>query len=90
MSPNARDEPQATGFNNLGITLKDAFFIELRRIQPDPNQPRRTLDPAALKELYSGQVVQNLVGVVGQILPGDKIVSIRVYDGEGTEPLPPL
>jgi len=27
VSPNARDEPQATGFNNLGITLKDAFFI---------------------------------------------------------------
>ena len=37
-----------------------------------------------------GQVVQNLAGVVGQLLPGDKIVSIRVYDGDGTEPLPPL
>jgi cyclophilin family peptidyl-prolyl cis-trans isomerase/HEAT repeat protein len=37
-----------------------------------------------------GQVVQNLGGVVGQILPGDRIVSIRVYDGDGSEPLPPL
>jgi hypothetical protein len=27
VSPNAPDEPQATGFNNLGITLKYAFFI---------------------------------------------------------------
>jgi cyclophilin family peptidyl-prolyl cis-trans isomerase len=37
-----------------------------------------------------GQVVQNLGGVVGQMMPGDRIVSIRVYDGNGTEPLPPL
>jgi hypothetical protein len=27
VSPNPPDEPQATGFNNLGITLKDAFYI---------------------------------------------------------------
>jgi len=27
VSPLPRDEPQATGFNNLGITLKQAFFI---------------------------------------------------------------
>jgi hypothetical protein len=27
VSPRAPDEPQVTGFNNLGITLKDAFYI---------------------------------------------------------------
>jgi cyclophilin family peptidyl-prolyl cis-trans isomerase len=37
-----------------------------------------------------GEVVQNLTGVVGQIQPGDRIVGIRMYEGNGTEPLPPL
>jgi cyclophilin family peptidyl-prolyl cis-trans isomerase/HEAT repeat protein len=37
-----------------------------------------------------GEVVQNLVGVAAQILPGDRVTSIRVYEGDGTERLPPL
>jgi hypothetical protein len=34
------------------------------------------------------QVVQNLPGVVELLLPEDRIESIRIYDGDGTEPLP--
>ncbi len=36
-----------------------------------------------------GTVVQNFPGVVLQVLPGDKVLTIRVYEGNGTEPLPP-
>ena len=28
LSPNDPEEPQTTGFNNLGITLKDAFYLD--------------------------------------------------------------
>lgn len=34
-----------------------------------------------------GEVTQNLAGVVAQIAPGDYIVGIRPYQGDGTEPL---
>ena len=27
-------------------------------------------------------------GVAGRLLPGDRIVSLTVYEGDGTEPLP--
>lgn len=37
-----------------------------------------------------GRVVQNLAGVVQRILPGDRVVSIRPYEGSGAEPLPAL
>ncbi len=37
-----------------------------------------------------GRVVQNFPGVVLQILPGDRVVSVRTFEGDGTEPLPPL
>ncbi len=36
------------------------------------------------------RVVQNLPGVVSLVVPGDRIVSVRVYAGDGSEPLPPL
>ena len=35
-----------------------------------------------------GRVVQGLREIVGQMRPGDTIVSIRVYEGNGTEALP--
>jgi HEAT repeat protein/cyclophilin family peptidyl-prolyl cis-trans isomerase len=35
-------------------------------------------------------VVQNLAGVVGRLHGGDRIVSVEVYEGDGSEPLPPL
>ncbi|NIM01950.1 MAG: hypothetical protein GTN89_14345 [Acidobacteria bacterium] len=37
-----------------------------------------------------GRVVQNLAGVVANVLPIDQVVSVRVYEGNGQEPLPPL
>jgi len=37
-----------------------------------------------------GHVVQNLTGVTGMLLPGDRIVAVEVYQGDGTEPLPTL
>ena len=36
-----------------------------------------------------GHVVQNLPGVVSLVLPGDRIVKVEVYEGDGTEELPP-
>jgi len=36
-----------------------------------------------------GQVVQNFPGVVARLLPGDRVVSVAIYEGDGTEPLPP-
>ena len=35
-----------------------------------------------------GKVTQGLREVASQALPGDEVVSIMVYDGDGTEPLP--
>ena len=37
-----------------------------------------------------GRVAQNLSGVLMLVEPDDLIVSIRMYEGDGTEPLPPL
>jgi cyclophilin family peptidyl-prolyl cis-trans isomerase/HEAT repeat protein len=37
-----------------------------------------------------GSIVQNFVGVVLLLAPGDDVLSIEVYEGDGTEPLPPL
>ncbi len=37
-----------------------------------------------------GRVIQNLSGVVQLIQPGDRVLGIRVYEGSGEEPLPPL
>ncbi|MDH3626201.1 MAG: HEAT repeat domain-containing protein [Acidobacteriota bacterium] len=39
------------------------------------------------KATVIGRVIQNLAGVVGRILPGDQILSIQVYEGDGSEPL---
>ena len=36
-----------------------------------------------------GSVVQNFPGVVGLLLPGDLVVRVEVYEGDGTEPLSP-
>lgn len=34
-------------------------------------------------------VAQNFEGVVARLLPGDRIVGVEVYEGDGSEPLPP-
>ena len=36
-----------------------------------------------------GRVVQNFPGVVARVLPTDRVVSIVVYEGDGSEVLPP-
>lgn len=36
-----------------------------------------------------GEVVQNFAGVASRVLPGDSIVGIQIYDGDGSEPLAP-
>ena len=36
------------------------------------------------------EVVQNFPGVIALVLPDDRVESIRIYEGDGTEPLPPL
>ncbi|HKQ63134.1 MAG TPA: HEAT repeat domain-containing protein, partial [Candidatus Polarisedimenticolaceae bacterium] len=36
------------------------------------------------------EVVQNLPGVAALLLPGDRVVSVKLYAGDGSEPLPPL
>jgi cyclophilin family peptidyl-prolyl cis-trans isomerase len=35
-----------------------------------------------------GQVVQNFSGVVTRLVPGDRVVSVEIYAGDGSEPLP--
>ncbi len=42
------------------------------------------------RHLAFGQVVQNLEGVVTNVLPIDRVVSVRMYEGSGLEDLPPL
>jgi cyclophilin family peptidyl-prolyl cis-trans isomerase/HEAT repeat protein len=37
-----------------------------------------------------GRVVQNFPGVVSLLLPGDRVVRVEVYEGDGSEPLPPV
>jgi HEAT repeat protein/cyclophilin family peptidyl-prolyl cis-trans isomerase len=37
-----------------------------------------------------GRVVQSLPGVALLVVPDDVVVSVEVYEGDGTEPLPPL
>lgn len=37
-----------------------------------------------------GRVVQNFPGVVARVLPTDRVVSVVVYEGDGTEPPPAI
>ena len=37
-----------------------------------------------------GQIVRNFDGVTNLLLPGDRIDSIEIYEGDGTESLPAL
>jgi ParB family chromosome partitioning protein len=42
-------------------SLAGAFFIKLDRIQPDPAQPRQTLDPASLQELTNSVHIHGIL-----------------------------
>lgn len=81
-----RDEYRPSGFpaGTLGMSSSDKdsagsqWFITLT------DQPRLVGRHTAV-----GRVVQNLPGVVGLLLPGDRVVAIKIYEGDGTETLPP-
>jgi HEAT repeat protein/cyclophilin family peptidyl-prolyl cis-trans isomerase len=82
-----RDEIRSTPFSpgTLGLTSPGpdgsdgAWFVTL------------TSRPEMMRRATAfGQVIQNFPGVVARLLPGDRVVSVEVYEGDGTEPLPPL
>jgi len=60
----------------LGMVTDGQWFISLA------TQPLLSPDQTAF-----GTVVQNFSGVVSLLLPGDRIVSVRVYEGDGSEEL---
>ena len=82
-----RDELRPTRFlpSTLGMRSRapdgagSAWFVTLTM------QPRMQARFTAF-----GRVVQNFGGVVNRMLPHDRIVSVKIYRGDGTEPLPPL
>jgi cyclophilin family peptidyl-prolyl cis-trans isomerase len=82
-----RDELRSTRFTpgTLGMVSRgadgagSAWYVTL------------TLQPGmARRSTAFGRVVQNFGGVVTRMLPYDRIVSVQIYKGDGTEPLPPL
>jgi peptidylprolyl isomerase len=82
-----RDEPSLTPFTagTLGLASPGrdrggSLWFVTQSMQPH------------LESRYTafGAVVQNLEGVVRRILVGDRVVSVAVYEGDGTEPLPPI
>jgi len=48
----------------------------------------RTQPLLAATHTALGTVVQNFSGVVSRTLPGDRVVSIQIYEGDGSETLP--
>jgi len=82
-----RDELRPTRFlpGTLGMGSRDAdgagssWYVTLTM------QPRMSARFTAF-----GRIVQNFGGVVTRMLPHDRIVSVKIYEGDGTEPLPPL
>jgi len=80
-----RDELRPTRFlpGTLGMASRGAdgagsnWFVTL------------TMQPQMLTRFTAfGRVVQNFGGVVARVLPHDRIVSVKMYEGDGTEPLP--
>jgi len=96
-------DPRANGSGGPGYTIRDE--IDSTRFWPGTlGMVSRGRDRAGstwfvalsvqpgLTGRYTafGRVVQNFPGVVARLLPFDRVVSVRVYEGDGTEPLPPL
>lgn len=83
--PTLREEPAPHPFDagtlamaSTGRDLADGrWFVTL---SPQPQMSGRFT--------AFGVVVQNFAGVVARLLPGDRVVSVEVYEGDGTEPLP--
>jgi cyclophilin family peptidyl-prolyl cis-trans isomerase len=73
-----RFPPAAVGMTNRGPdTAAGPWFVTTT---PQPQLAGRTT--------AFGRVVQNFPGVAALLLPGDRIVSVEVYEGNGTEPVP--
>lgn len=96
-------DPRGDGNGDPGYSIRDEFSpvpfgngtFGMATDGPDTagSQWFVTLSPQPhLDGRYTviGNVVQNFEGVVLRMLPGDRIVEIRVYEGRGDEPLPPL
>jgi cyclophilin family peptidyl-prolyl cis-trans isomerase/HEAT repeat protein len=82
-----RDELRPTRFlpSTLGMTSRGADGAGSAWFVATTMQPRMQTRFTGF-----GRVVQNFGGVVGRMLPYDRIVSVKMYEGNGTEPLPPL
>jgi HEAT repeat protein/cyclophilin family peptidyl-prolyl cis-trans isomerase len=68
--------PSSFDPGTLGMVSNGQWFISLA------TQPLRSPGHTAF-----GRVVQNFPGVVSLLLPDDRIVSVRVYEGDGSEEL---
>ena len=79
-----RDEPGATPF--------PAGTVAMVRPERDSAGGRWFVALSAVPQFEGrytafGNVVQNLPGVAALVLPGDRVVSVRIYEGDGSEPL---
>lgn len=96
-------DPRGDGFGGPGYTIRDeiaprrfwAGTLGMASSGPDTAGSQWFVTLSAQPHLdgrYTafGSVVQNFEGLVARILPDDRVVSVRVYEGDGSEPLPPL
>jgi len=83
--PTLRDEPSPLTFGPGALAMASTgrdqadgrWFVTLSP------QPQMSGNFTAF-----GEVVQSFAGVVARLLPGDRVVSVEVYEGDGTEALP--
>jgi len=94
-------DPRGDGYGGPGYTIRDEFneMAFTRGVVGMASDGKDTAgsqwfivlsDQPHLDGRYTAfaHVVQGQRDVVSDIVPGDKVVSIRMYDGDGTEPLP--
>lgn len=95
-------DPRGDGFGGPGRTIRDQFgprrfwagTVGMATDGPDTGGSQWFVVLSAQPHLdgrYTafGVVTQNLEGVVARLMPGDRIVRVDVYEGDGSEPLPP-
>ena len=94
-------DPRGDGYGGPGYSIRDEFnplrftagVIGMASDGKDTAGSQRFVTLSAQPHLdgrYTsvGMVTQGLREIVAQIRPQDTVVSIRVYEGTGTEPLP--
>ncbi len=94
-------DPRGDGFGGPGYSIRDEFnplpfsagVIGMASDGKDTAGSQWFITLSAQPHLdgrYTsfGRVVQGLREIAAQMRPGDTVVSIRVYEGNGTEPLP--